>query len=244
MQLCRLGRVTDWLPAYAKDGKIPGFFQSTRKFKTRYATFGFQHEANLNEGHMWPVGICAHGDDRRRRGENRRLVKRAIGEQERQGSRAATLNMYSQLEAAPSSGRQPRAEPTTLASLRDEIVGEHGEKCARSERLRRCARSHPCRGHHGAKSGSHRRNAHNDAPRAEDALGGVAGVTFQFRCRRHAFRQVGDDHRHEKRNSAAAPAPFASYGACAVGWMHSLAGGHRHPLHRYALRFSRAQALS
>ena len=38
------------MPAYAKDGKVVCFFQSAQKFKTRYATFGFLHEANLDEG--------------------------------------------------------------------------------------------------------------------------------------------------------------------------------------------------
>ena len=42
------------MPAYAKYGKVLCFFQSAQKFKTRYATFGFQHEANLDDGHMWP----------------------------------------------------------------------------------------------------------------------------------------------------------------------------------------------
>jgi uncharacterized protein YdhG (YjbR/CyaY superfamily) len=46
------------MPAYAKDGKIVCFFQSAAKFKTRYATFGFQHEANLDEGTMWPVAFA------------------------------------------------------------------------------------------------------------------------------------------------------------------------------------------
>jgi hypothetical protein len=45
-------------PAYAKDGKIVCFFQSAQKFKTRYATFGFQQEANLDEGNMWPVAFA------------------------------------------------------------------------------------------------------------------------------------------------------------------------------------------
>ena len=42
------------MPAYAKDGKIVCFFQAADKFKTRYATFGFSDEANLDEGAMWP----------------------------------------------------------------------------------------------------------------------------------------------------------------------------------------------
>ena len=46
------------MPAYAKDGKVVCFFQSAQKFKTRYATLGFQHEADLDEGHMWPVAFA------------------------------------------------------------------------------------------------------------------------------------------------------------------------------------------
>ncbi len=46
------------MPAYARDGKVVCFFQSATKFKTRYATFGFQHEAHLDEGAMWPVAFA------------------------------------------------------------------------------------------------------------------------------------------------------------------------------------------
>jgi uncharacterized protein YdhG (YjbR/CyaY superfamily) len=46
------------MPAYAKDGKIVCFFQSAQKFKTRYATFGFNDAANLDEGAMWPVAFA------------------------------------------------------------------------------------------------------------------------------------------------------------------------------------------
>jgi uncharacterized protein YdhG (YjbR/CyaY superfamily) len=46
------------MPAYAKDGKVVCFFQSAAKFKTRYSTFGFQHEAKLDEGAMWPVAFA------------------------------------------------------------------------------------------------------------------------------------------------------------------------------------------
>jgi uncharacterized protein YdhG (YjbR/CyaY superfamily) len=42
-------------PAYARDGKVVCFFQAADKFKTRYATFGFQEAANLDEGGMWPT---------------------------------------------------------------------------------------------------------------------------------------------------------------------------------------------
>jgi hypothetical protein len=53
-----LPRLWYGMPAYTKDGKIVCFFQSARKFKTRYATFGFQHDAHLDEGHMWPVAFA------------------------------------------------------------------------------------------------------------------------------------------------------------------------------------------
>ncbi len=44
------------MPAYAdKDGKVVCFFQAAQKFNTRYATFGFQDTANLDEGALWPV---------------------------------------------------------------------------------------------------------------------------------------------------------------------------------------------
>jgi uncharacterized protein YdhG (YjbR/CyaY superfamily) len=49
------------MPAYAregKDGKVVCFFQSAQKFKTRYATFGFMHEANLDDGGMWPTAFA------------------------------------------------------------------------------------------------------------------------------------------------------------------------------------------
>ena len=46
------------MPAYAKDGKIVCFFQSAQRFKTRYATFGFMHQANLDDGAMWPTAFA------------------------------------------------------------------------------------------------------------------------------------------------------------------------------------------
>jgi hypothetical protein len=46
------------MPAYAKDGKVVCFFQSAQKFSTRYATFGFSDEANLDEGGLWPVAFA------------------------------------------------------------------------------------------------------------------------------------------------------------------------------------------
>jgi uncharacterized protein YdhG (YjbR/CyaY superfamily) len=46
------------MPAYAKDGKVVCFFRDARKFKERYATFGFNEPANLDEGAMWPVAFA------------------------------------------------------------------------------------------------------------------------------------------------------------------------------------------
>jgi uncharacterized protein YdhG (YjbR/CyaY superfamily) len=43
------------MPAYAKDGKVVCFFQPADKFKARYATFGFNDIAHLDDGTMWPT---------------------------------------------------------------------------------------------------------------------------------------------------------------------------------------------
>ena len=46
------------MPAYAKDGKVVCFFQPAQKFKSRYATFGFNDTSNLDDGDMWPVAYA------------------------------------------------------------------------------------------------------------------------------------------------------------------------------------------
>jgi uncharacterized protein YdhG (YjbR/CyaY superfamily) len=47
------------MPAYANtDGKVVVFFQSAAKFKVRYATIGFQPDANLDEGTLWPISYA------------------------------------------------------------------------------------------------------------------------------------------------------------------------------------------
>ena len=66
------------MPAYAKDGKVVCFFQSAQKFKTRYATFGFNDPANLDEGTMWPTAFALTeltAADEKRIGA---LVKKAV----------------------------------------------------------------------------------------------------------------------------------------------------------------------
>jgi hypothetical protein len=47
------------MPAYAnKDGKVVCFFRDTQKFKERYMTLGFNQEAKLDEGNMWPIAFA------------------------------------------------------------------------------------------------------------------------------------------------------------------------------------------
>jgi len=46
------------MPAYAKGGKVVCFFQPAQKFKTRYATLGFNDPAHLDEGTMWPIAYA------------------------------------------------------------------------------------------------------------------------------------------------------------------------------------------
>jgi uncharacterized protein YdhG (YjbR/CyaY superfamily) len=46
------------MPAYAKDGNVVCFFQPAQKFKSRYATLGFNDRANLDDGTMWPTSFA------------------------------------------------------------------------------------------------------------------------------------------------------------------------------------------
>src|SRR5512139_2650364 len=66
------------MPAYAKDGKIVCFFQSAQKFKTMYATFGFMHEAHLDEGGMWPVAFALKELTAAEEARIAALVKKAV----------------------------------------------------------------------------------------------------------------------------------------------------------------------
>ena len=66
------------MPAYARDGRIVCFFQSMQKFKTRYATFGFMHEANLDEGNMWPTAFALKKLTAAEEAKIAALVKKAV----------------------------------------------------------------------------------------------------------------------------------------------------------------------
>jgi uncharacterized protein YdhG (YjbR/CyaY superfamily) len=66
------------MPAYARDGKVVCFFQSARKFKTRYATLGFMHEANLDDGAMWPTAFALKEFTAAEEARIGALVKKAV----------------------------------------------------------------------------------------------------------------------------------------------------------------------
>jgi uncharacterized protein YdhG (YjbR/CyaY superfamily) len=68
------------MPAYAnKEGKVVCYFTAASKFNSRYATFGFNDDANLDEGTMWPTSFALTeltADDEARIGA---LVRKAVG---------------------------------------------------------------------------------------------------------------------------------------------------------------------
>jgi uncharacterized protein YdhG (YjbR/CyaY superfamily) len=66
------------MPAYAKDGKVVCFFQSAQKFKSRYATFGFSDEANLDKGAMWPTSFALKELTAAEEAKIGALVKKAV----------------------------------------------------------------------------------------------------------------------------------------------------------------------
>ncbi len=66
------------MPAYAKDGKVVCFYQSMEKFKTRYATLGFMHDANLDEGNMWPTAYALKKVTAAEEAEIASLVTKAV----------------------------------------------------------------------------------------------------------------------------------------------------------------------
>ena len=66
------------MPAYARDGKVVCYFKGAHKFKSRYATFGFEDAANLDDGAVWPTCFALTAltaADEARIGE---LVKKAV----------------------------------------------------------------------------------------------------------------------------------------------------------------------
>jgi uncharacterized protein YdhG (YjbR/CyaY superfamily) len=66
------------MPAYAKDGKVVCFFRNAGKFKERYAMFGFNDSAKLDEGSMWPIAYALTELTAADEAKIRKLVKRAV----------------------------------------------------------------------------------------------------------------------------------------------------------------------
>ena len=66
------------MPAYAKDGKVICFFQDANKFKARYATFGFNDNANLDDGAMWATSFAIRDLTAAAEAKIAALVKKAV----------------------------------------------------------------------------------------------------------------------------------------------------------------------
>lgn len=67
------------MPAYAKDDKVVCFFKDAQKFGDRYATFGFNDKANLDDGAMWPVAFALKALTGTEEARISALVKKAVG---------------------------------------------------------------------------------------------------------------------------------------------------------------------
>ena len=66
------------MPAYAKEGKVVCFFKDAGKFESRYATFGFEEAANLDEGAMWPTSFALKDLTAAEEKKIAALVKKAV----------------------------------------------------------------------------------------------------------------------------------------------------------------------
>lgn len=67
------------MPAYAKDGNVLCFFQSAKRFDARYATFGFNDGAKLDDGALWPISFAVKKLTPEGERKLRELVKKAVG---------------------------------------------------------------------------------------------------------------------------------------------------------------------
>ncbi len=67
------------MPAYAnKDGKVICFFQAASKFEARYATFGFNDLAKLDDGNMWSTAFALKKLTATEETKIAELVKKAV----------------------------------------------------------------------------------------------------------------------------------------------------------------------
>ena len=67
------------MPAYSKDGKVVVFFKPASKFKTRYATLGFEENAQLDDGAMWVTSFAVLEIGAAEEKLIRKLVTKAAG---------------------------------------------------------------------------------------------------------------------------------------------------------------------
>jgi uncharacterized protein YdhG (YjbR/CyaY superfamily) len=74
-----LPRLWYGMPAYGKGGKATLFFQAAAKFKARYATLGFNEDAQLDDGAMWPTAYALTELTPEVEARIAELVKRAAG---------------------------------------------------------------------------------------------------------------------------------------------------------------------
>jgi uncharacterized protein YdhG (YjbR/CyaY superfamily) len=66
------------MPAYTRDGKVVCFFKAASKFKSRYATIGFEEKANIDDGDSWPVAFAVTKLTPKDEAKFARLVKKAV----------------------------------------------------------------------------------------------------------------------------------------------------------------------
>ena len=66
------------MPAYARDGKVVCFFKSADKFNSRYATFGFEEAANIDDGAMWTTSFAVKELTAKDEAKLAALVKKAV----------------------------------------------------------------------------------------------------------------------------------------------------------------------
>jgi uncharacterized protein YdhG (YjbR/CyaY superfamily) len=66
------------MPAYTRDGKVVCFFKPASKFKSRYATLGFEEAASLDEGAMWPTSFALTTLTSADEAKIKTLVKKAV----------------------------------------------------------------------------------------------------------------------------------------------------------------------
>ena len=107
------------MPAYAKDGKVVCFFRNAGKFKERYAMFGFNDTAKLDEGSMWPIAFALKKVTPAEEKKIAALVKKAVA-RTRTGS---TTEIRGVLELCERHAYIEDAPTEQLARLDDVVQG-------------------------------------------------------------------------------------------------------------------------